>query len=248
MQQQPPYYGHTPIPNLPPRPPKTWWQRNGLLVGLLGGAALLIGIGIWFALSIAGKISSGLSQATGGAMEAMTTISEDDNKYEYENLYTICNSDSIKYASFRIKLDELKAATNAVSAEIHRQHIGFSDTLKKEDAGLFNGMVITKAFFIRSGRADKLRNMCANYGRQSLRITGEEKSTLDDEFYIYMPLDDESFAYTNWKRHNFSSDPLTAKSTLVNVIDDLRTFESNRLDALEMQMDEIDNNDTTEQK
>jgi hypothetical protein len=248
MQQQPHYYGHTPIPNLPPRPPKTWWQRNGLLVGLLGGALLLIGLGIWFAVSIAGKISSGITQVTSGAMDAMTTIDENENTYDYDNLYTMCNNDSIKYASFRIKLDELKAASNEVSAEIHRQHIAFSDTLKKEKAGLLNGIVITKAFFLSSGRAEKLRNMCANYGRQSLRITGEEKSTLDDEFYIYMPLDDESYAYTNWKRHNFSSEPLTAKSTLVNVINDLRTFESNRLDVLETQMYEIQNNDSTGHK
>ncbi len=248
MQQQPPYYGHNQFPNLPPRPPKTWWQRNGLLVGLLGGALLILGLGIWFALSIAGKISSSISQATGGAMEAMTTIDEDDNKYEYDNLYAICDTDSMKYAAYRAKLDELKAATIAVSAEVHRQHIAFGDTLKKEKAGLFNGMIITKAFFIRTGRADRLRDMCEYYGKQTLRITGEDKTTLDDEYYMTMPVQEDTYANTNWERLYFSAQPLTAKSTLVNVINDLRMFESKRLDALETQMEEMQYNDSTGQK
>lgn len=248
MQQQPPYYGHTPIPNLPPRPPKTWWQRNGLLVGILGGAILLIGLGIWIALSIAGKVSSELSKATGGAMEAITTIDEDDNQFEYDNLYAICNTDSVKYAAFRLKLDQLKEATNAVSAEIHRQHIGFSDTLKKEKAGLFSGMAITRGFFIRSKRADKLHDMCEYYGKQALRITGEEKGTLEDEFYLNMPVQEDTYTNTNWERLYFSADPLTAKSTLVNLINDLRNFESTRLDELETQLEQLQLNDTTSQQ
>lgn len=247
-QQQPPYYNPNPIPTPPPRPPRTWWQKHGLLVGILGGTVLLLSLGIWAAVSAASKLSSNITQATGGFMEAMTTIDESNNQYEYDNLYAICDSDSARFVDFRRKLDELKEATNDLSAEVHRQHLAFSDTLKKEEAGLLDGIVITKGFFIRAGRAEKLRIMTENYSRTVLRMTGEDKSVLDSEYYSSMPVDDDSYSGNSWERRHFAEQPMTAKVTLVGFITDLRTFESNRLDALQLQMEELQYADSTNQK
>jgi len=57
MSNYPPSYQQNYPPNYPPnippppRPPRTWWQRNGLAVGLIGGVLLLLGIGAWISYS-----------------------------------------------------------------------------------------------------------------------------------------------------------------------------------------------------
>lgn len=229
-QQRPPF----PSPP-PPRPPKTWWQRNRFGTLLIGGILLIIIVGGVAAYSLAHRLTTSMNESMNNVFEATESSGDARNDDNYENLYALCSADSSRYAEISAHLHELKQSTDAMAAEIKALRQAYKDTLQKTDPGLFTGVEVSAAFFIRSGKAKRLRKSIEAYSEKAAALCDQSIDVFEQENYYTLPVKTNELdrGYKTWESRNFSNQPIAIRATFSALLSELREFETNRLAALQ---------------